>query len=67
MDCRTFFINTNRNYMYKTKIELSREFRVTIETISNWVKKGELKCIKVGGRVLFEQTEIDKFIERNRI
>lgn len=53
--------------MYKTKIELSREFRVTIETISNWVKKGELKCIKVGGRVLFEQTEIDKFIERNRI
>lgn len=53
--------------MYKTKVELGKEFRVTTETISNWVKKGELKCIKVGRRVLFEQSEIDKFIERNRI
>jgi DNA binding domain, excisionase family len=52
---------------YKTKDELSKELRVTRETIDNWVKQGKLKRVKIGGRVLFEQSEIDRLISENRI
>ncbi len=40
---------------YLTRKEVARLFRVTPETISDWVKIGKLKAVKVGKRLLIPQ------------
>ena len=47
--------------------EVSKMLNVTTRTISDWTKKGVLKCHKVGRKLRFKRSEIIDLIERNKI
>lgn len=51
----------------KTLKEVCELMRVSKGTIYNWMSEGRINCIKIGGRVLFEQSEIIRVIESNRV
>ena len=40
---------------------------VSVSTLNNWLKRGLLPSIKMGGSVRFTSTDLDSFIESNRI
>lgn len=44
---------------YYTRSETARMLHVNLNTIDNYVKKGKIVPIKLGGRVLFSSTEIE--------
>lgn len=51
----------------KTFSEVSTLLRVSKTTLYKWIDEGIITCVKIGGRVLFEQSEIDRVVETNRV
>lgn len=47
--------------------EVSKMLNVTTRTISDWTKKGVLKCHKVGRKLRFKRSDVIDLIERNKI
>ena len=52
---------------YISSQEVSKMLNVTTRTISDWTKKGVLKCHKVGRKLRFKRSDVIDLIERNRI
>ena len=52
---------------YISNQEVSKMLNVTTRTISDWTKKGVLKCHKVGRKLRFKRSEVIDLIERNKI
>ena len=48
-----------------TKKQVAKALCVTTRTISNWVRRGVLPHIKVGGRILFPWPEVRETLKRN--
>lgn len=52
---------------YWTTEEVAAHYRVGINTVRDWVKKGKIAAHKAGRRVLIEQEEVERFLsESNR-
>ena len=47
--------------------EVLKMLNVTTRTISDWTKKGVLKCHKVGRKLRFKRSDVIDLIERNKI
>lgn len=45
--------------MYTIK-EFMAMFKISRQTIYNWMKDGYLKTVKIGGKVLITQEEVDR-------
>ncbi len=50
-----------------TRFEVRDILNVTLGTIDNMVKRGELQAIKLGHKVMFDADEVDEAIEKGRV
>lgn len=50
-----------------TRFEVRDILNVTLGTIDNMVKRGELQPIKLGRKVMFDADEVDEAIEKGRV
>lgn len=44
---------------YLTRAEVSKIYKVSPSTVSNWKKKGVINAYGLGGRVYYKRTEIN--------
>jgi excisionase family DNA binding protein len=51
-----------------TRAEAARYLRITAATLLRWTvhRKHNIPYVRVGGRVLYSQRDLDAFLERNR-
>jgi len=47
-----------------TRKELQSYFSVSIFTIDNWIKKGDLKSYKIDNTVRISQSQLKEFLEK---
>lgn len=47
--------------------DLTKKFSVSRPTIYSWIKKGLLKRISIGGRVLFDPNDIRTLIDNKKV
>lgn len=52
---------------YITRNELANQLRVTLVTLWGWDKKGLLIPHKIGNRVLYEKTEVEKSLATGKL
>ena len=50
-----------------TRFEVRDILKVTLGTIDNMTKRGDLQAIKLGSKVMFDADEVDKAIEKGRV
>ena len=50
-----------------TRFEAKDILNVTLGTLDNMVKRGELQAIKLGHKVMFDADEVDEAIEKGRV
>lgn len=50
-----------------TTDELVTRFRVSRRTLYRWARDGRLQAVKIGHRLLFPATEVEKAIAANRL
>lgn len=56
--------NTGKIQEFYTTEEVAALFKVNIESVRRWTRKGKLKAIKLGGKFIrISRTSIEKFIE----
>ena len=47
------------------KKDLAKHLNVSLRTVDNWIHKGEIPCIRLGGRMnLFKLSEVDEALKR---
>lgn len=49
----------NFTEQYLTRDEVSELLKISLSTIHNWTKKGELQPYQIGGRVYFKISDIE--------
>lgn len=49
---------------YLTRKETAARLRVSLVTLTEWVNKSRLKAYKIGGRVLFRESEVEAALSR---
>lgn len=49
-----------------TREQVAEMCHVTLATLHNWVRQGRLHPVKVNGRVLFAEEEINNLLSRRR-
>lgn len=50
-----------------TPDDLIKKFKISEQTVYNWIEKGHLpKPIKMGRRIFWKKSEIDSCMEKNR-
>jgi excisionase family DNA binding protein len=59
-------LNKKSNTEYLTKQEAIKFLSISRPTFDKLRKNGKLKEIKLGGRVLFDKTDIIEFIEKSK-
>ena len=50
-----------------TRFEVRDILKVTLGTIDNMVKRGDLQAIKLGSKVMFDADEVDEAIDKGRV
>jgi excisionase family DNA binding protein len=45
--------------------EIAEKFKVTVQTIRNWIRQGKIRAIKLGGNWRISQSEVDNFTEES--
>lgn len=45
--------------------ETSKFLRISVSTLYRWVHKKEIPFVKLGGRLLFNEDEIELFVKNN--
>jgi excisionase family DNA binding protein len=46
--------------------ETSEYLHCTVRTVRNWIKEGKLKAVKIGKRLLIEQSELESFVKSHK-
>ena len=46
--------------------EIAQRFRVSEKTVYRWVNSGEVEAIQLGRRLLFEESEVKRFMDLRR-
>lgn len=54
------------NSEYLTRIELSKWIKISLPTINDYTKKGILKAYRIGGRVLYQKSEVVESLKEIR-
>lgn len=49
-----------------TKNETAKYLKCSVQTISNLVRAGELKCSKIGRNPKFLKSELDRYLDENK-
>lgn len=44
---------------FLTRKETARRLKVSLVTLTDWVNRGRIKAHKIGGRVLFRESDVD--------
>jgi excisionase family DNA binding protein len=52
----------NECYSIKEVLEL---LKITKNTLTNWRKKGIIKTVQIGGRVLIKKEEVERLLKEN--
>lgn len=52
---------------YYTRQETCELLQISLSTLDTYVKKGAIRCSRLGTRVRFTQDDIDKALAKNRI
>lgn len=47
--------------------ETSKLLRISTSTLYRWVHKKEIPFVKLGGKLLFSQDEIQEYIKKNSV
>lgn len=47
-----------------TREQVAEMCHVTLATIHNWIRSGKLHATKAGGRVLFDEEEVNRLVSR---
>lgn len=55
----------NKNKVFYSKLQLAMELNVCTRTVDNWIAKGLISYSKLGKRVIFTQSDLDAFVQRN--
>ena len=50
-----------------TRFEVRDMLNVTLGTLDNMVKRGDLQAIKLGRKVMFDADEVDEAIDKGRV
>jgi excisionase family DNA binding protein len=58
-------IQTERRWLIKK--DAMRYLKISQRTIENWVNQGVIKSYQLGGRIFFDQNEIDQDIANSRL
>ena len=45
---------------YLTRKETARRLKVSLVTLTDWVNRGRIKAHKIGGRVLFRESDVEE-------
>lgn len=58
--------NTSKIQEFYTTEEVATLFKVNIESVRRWTRKGKLKAIKLGGKFIrISRASIEKFVEES--
>lgn len=57
-------IEKKEPFTYLTRKEVAKMLRITLPTLHDWTKLGYLPSYRIGTRVLYKSTEVEKIIER---
>lgn len=49
---------------YLTRHETARRLRISLVTLTDWVNRGKIRAHKIGGRVLFRDSDIEAALNR---
>lgn len=49
---------------YLTRHETARRLRISLVTLSDWVNRGKSRAHKIGGRVLFRDSDVEAALNR---
>lgn len=52
---------------YLTRSEVCKLLKIDLSTLHNWRNKGILKAYGIGNRVYFKRSEIDNYVEQNKL
>ena len=47
--------------------ETSKFLRISVSTLYRWVHKKEIPFVKLGGKLLFSQDEVQEYIKKNSV
>ena len=53
-----------RTPAYATRSERAASVRVALVTLSDWVTRGRIRAHKIGGRVLFRDSDVEAALHR---
>lgn len=56
----------NENEPLMTVDDVAAKLRVSSKTVRNWVFRGKLPSVKLGGAVRFDRNEIEEWIEEQK-
>ena len=54
-----------KNSFYN-KLELAMELRICVRTVDKLMSDGEISFLKVRGRVIFSQDDLNAYVDRSR-
>ncbi|WP_299220835.1 helix-turn-helix domain-containing protein [uncultured Alistipes sp.] len=49
---------------YLTRHETARHLRISLVTLTDWVNRGKIRAHKIGGRVLFRDSDVEAALNR---
>ena len=49
---------------YLTRQETARRLRISLVTLSDWVNRGKICAHKIGGRVLFRESDVESALNQ---
>lgn len=49
---------------YLTRYETARRLRISLVTLTDWVNRGKICAHKIGGRVLFRDSDVEAALNR---
>lgn len=52
---------------FLTRYQVADKYHITLPTIKAWTLQGKIKGYRIGRRVLFKETEIDKAVDEIRV
>ncbi len=55
-------VKTEPNYL--TRRETARRLRISLVTLTDWVNRGKICAHKIGGRVLFRDSDVEAALNR---
>ncbi len=56
--------NAPTDETYLTRKETAKRLRVSLVTLTEWVNRSRLTAYKIGGRVLFRESEVESALSR---